>query len=333
MIELDSENCLLWDDRGESVGFDHALLVTGCRPRRLQARGADSPSVRYFRALEDYLALEAQMERVQHLTIVGGGFTAVELASALRARGKEVTLIFPEEWPLRRILPRDIGLALVDYLRSLDIETVSGETLVEIPEEGNGFVRGQTLGGNSLTTQLVLVDQGSEPQVELAEAANLDTDDGIVVDEYGRCSRAGFWAAGDVAEFPYLALGQLERVEGSEHAEKHGRCVGANMAGAATPYTHLPLKWFRVADLQFEGVGELHTRLDTETVWVEEGREGIVFYVRDEVVRGVLMINTSGRLEWARSIITDAKAMDRSERAALVAAARACPRGGVRWWG
>ncbi|MCC6652660.1 MAG: NAD(P)/FAD-dependent oxidoreductase [Candidatus Eisenbacteria bacterium] len=323
VVELDSENRILWDDRGESVGFDHALLVTGCRPRRLQARGADSPSVRYFRALEDYLALETQMERIQHVTTVGGGFTAVELSAALRARGKEVTMIFPEEWPLRRILPREIGMALVDYLRSLDIETVSGETLVEITEEGNGFVRGTTYGGNSLTTQIILVDQGSEPQVDLAEAANLDTDDGIVVDEYGRCSRPGFWAAGDVAEFPYLALGQLERVEGSEHAEKHGRCVGANMAGAGVPYTHLPLKWFRVADLQFECVGELHSRLDSEVVWVEEGREGVVFYLRDDVVRGVILINTTDRLDWARAIISDAKAMDRTERAALVAAARA----------
>lgn len=323
IVEMDSEHKILWDDRGDTVGFDHALLVTGCRPRRLQAQGADSPSVRYFRALEDFLALEQSMDHIQHVTTVGGGFVAIELAATLRGRGKEVTMIFPEEWPLHRILPRELGLALVDYLRSMDIETVSGETIVEVIEEGNGIVRGRTYGGNTLATQVILVDQGSEAQVDLAEAANLDTDDGIVVDEYGRCSRPGFWAAGDVAEFPYLALGQLERVEGAEHAEKHGFCVGANMAGAGVPYTHLPLKWFRVGEQQFEGVGELHARLDTEMVWVEEGREGIVFYLRDDVVRGVLLCNAPERLEWARALIVEARPMSRDERAALITPAKA----------
>ena len=323
IVELDSEHKILWDDRGDTVGFDHCLIVTGCRPRRLQAAGADGHAVRYFRALEDFLNLEAALEHVQHVTTLGGGFVAIELAATLRERGKEVTMIFPEEWPLHRILPRELGLAVVDYLRGMEIETVSGETLVEIVDEGNGIVRGRTYGNNTLNTQLVLVDQGAEPNVDLAEAANLDTDDGIVVDEYGRCSRPGFWAAGDVAEFPYLALGQLERVEGADHAQRHGYCVGANMAGAATPYTHLPLKWFRIGEQQFEGVGELHARLDTEMVWVEEGREGIVFYLRDDVVRGVLLCNAPERLEWARALVFEGRVMDHAERVASIGAAKA----------
>jgi NADPH-dependent 2,4-dienoyl-CoA reductase/sulfur reductase-like enzyme len=317
VIEVDAESRRLWDERGEVIEFGDLLLATGCRPRRLHAEGAEIANVRYFRDLEDYLDLESRLDRVQHLTLVGGGFTSVEMAGALRARGKEITLVVPDEYPLHRLLPRDLGAPLLDYLREMGVETVSGDTLVKI-EEMNGLLHARTLQGNELDTQLVLVDQGGEPLVDLAEAAGIAIDDGIVVDEYGRSSNPHIWAAGDVAEYPCLALNVIMRVEGSDHAEHHGRTVGANMAGANEPYTHLPLKWFRVGDLQFEGVGELWARLGTEIVWMQPGHEGVVFYLRDDVIRGVLLINVPERLEWARGLIRDAHPMTSAERATML---------------
>jgi NADPH-dependent 2,4-dienoyl-CoA reductase/sulfur reductase-like enzyme len=154
--------------------------------------------------------------------------------------------------------------------------------------------------------------------VDLAEASGLDSDDGIVVDERGRASKPHTWATGDVAEFPYLALGQLMRVEGTDHAEHHGRLVGENMAGAERTYDHLPMKWFRIGALQFEGVGELHSRLDSDEVWIEPGREGVVFYLYEDVVRGVLFCNVHDRLDWARALIREAKPMSSAERHALL---------------
>ena len=317
VIEVDAESRRLWDERGAVIEFGDLLLATGCRPRRLHAEGSEISSVRYFRDLEDYLDLESRLDRVQHVTMVGGGFTSVEMAAALRHRGKEITIVVPDEYPLHRLLPRDLGGPLLDYLREMGVETVSGDTLVKI-EELNGLVHARTLQGNELDTQLVLVDQGGEPVVDLAEAAGLAIDDGVVVDEFGHTSNPHVWAAGDVAEYPDQALGIIFRVEGTDHAEQHGRAVGANMAGAEQPYTHLPAKWFSVGDLRFEGVGELWARLDTEIVWVQPGREGVVFYLRDDVIRGVLLINVPERLEWARGLIRDAHPMTSAERAGMV---------------
>ena len=319
VVELDAAAHRVWDERGESYEFEQLLLATGARPRRLAAEGADASGVRYFRDLEDYLDLEARLPHLQHLTVVGGGATAAELAGVLRARGAQVTLVLPEEYPLFRTLPRDLGTALADHLRELGVETVSGEALVRI-EEAGGVLHARTVNGNALDTQLVLVDQGGEAQDELAEAAGLDTDDGVVVDALGHTSRPGVWAAGEVTEFPSPALGQLMRGEGVDHAERHGRCVGANMAGAGQPYDHLPRRAFRIGDQRFEGVGELSARLETETVWIEEGREGVAFYVRDDAIRGVLLVNVEGRLEWARELVRAARAMAPGERAALVGA-------------
>ena len=319
VTEVDPETRRLWDERGTDITYDELLLATGCRPRRLKAEGAEMQGVHYFRDLEDYLDLESRMDRLQHITLVGGGFTSIEMAASLRSRGKEVTLVIGDEYPLHRLLPRDLGVPLLDYLREMGVETVSGDTLVKIRESA-GLLRAQTYLGNELDTQLVLVDQGGEPLVDLAEAAGLAIDDGIVVNEYGETSHKHVWAAGDVAEFPYLALGQLMRVEGSDHADAHGRAVGANMAGANQPYDHLPLKWFRVGELIFEGVGELWARLDTELVWIEPGHEGAVFYVREEIVRGVLLINVHERIEWARALIREARPTSAAERASALGA-------------
>lgn len=319
IVELDPDARVLWDDRGQTIGYEELLIATGTRPRRLQAEGAESRAVRYFRDLEDYLDLEARFDRFQHATCVGGGFLAVELAAALRGRGKEITLVFPEEYPLHRFLPREIGIGVVDLLRTHGIETVSGETLAALREE-QGWIVGKTRRGDELTTQIVLVDVGAEAASDLAEAAGLDTDDGIVVDEYGHTSKPHAWAAGDVAEFPYLALGQLMRVEGVDHAQHHGRIVGANMAGANQAYAHMPLKWFRVFDVRFEGVGDINARLQTEVVWIEPNVEGVVYYLWEDVVRGVLLVNVPSRIEWARGVIRDAKPMTGAERAAMLTA-------------
>ncbi len=302
VAELDPSQRLIWDERGAETRFDELLLATGCRPRRLAADGAELASVRYFRDLDDYLELERRVERAQHVTISGGGFTALEMCMAMRGRGLEVTLILPEEFPMPRMLSRELGLGIVDYLREQQVEVVTGDALERITES-SGFVHARTRNGSDLTTQLILVDQGGEPIVDLAEAAGLDVDTGIVVDEYGHTSRPHVWAAGDVAEFPYLALGQLMRVESSDHALHMGRTVGANMAGAGVVYDHLPLKWFRVGELLFEGVGELSARLDHETLWLEPGREGAFLYSWEGVVRGVLLLGLSSRIEWARDLI------------------------------
>ena len=142
VIEVDAENRHLWDERGEVIEFGDLLLATGCRPRRLHAEGAEISSVRYFRDLEDYLDLESRLDRVQHLTMVGGGFTSVEMAAALRSRGKEITLVMADEYPLHRLLPRDLGAPLLDYLRD---DVIRGVLLINVPERiewARGLVRG-----------------------------------------------------------------------------------------------------------------------------------------------------------------------------------------------
>ena len=115
-----------------------------------------------------------------------------------------------------------------------------------------------------------------------------------------------------------VLIAMARRVEHWDHAIQHGKCAGANMAGADTPYPGLPMFYSDLFDLGWEAVGEVDAKLDTDAVWKEPFREGVVFYLRDGVTRGVLLWNVWEKVEWARGLIREGKAMSGEERRRLV---------------
>jgi NADPH-dependent 2,4-dienoyl-CoA reductase/sulfur reductase-like enzyme len=125
------------------------------------------------------------------------------------------------------------------------------------------------------------------------------------VDELGRAGgRDDVFAAGDVARFPVAALGGTRRVEHEDHANTHGRVVGANMAGAAQPYDHLPFFYSDLFELGYEAVGDVDSRLDTVAEWADPNRKGVVAYVDgDGKARGFLLWDAWGKVDSARELI------------------------------
>ena len=108
IVELAPADHEVWDDHGERYEYDRLLLATGSRPRLLDAVNANIEGVHYFRSLEDYLALRDRLRIVQHVLVLGGGFISIELAAAIRHSGAEVTFVYPREFPLHRVLPREL---------------------------------------------------------------------------------------------------------------------------------------------------------------------------------------------------------------------------------
>jgi 3-phenylpropionate/trans-cinnamate dioxygenase ferredoxin reductase component len=316
VIEIVPDQRQVWDDHNTRYEYGKLLIATGGHPRRLHVEGSDHENIRYFRSLEDYLFLRERAERIHHVLVLGGGFIGMELAAALRHTGREVTLLFPEQYPLHKVLPRDLGLFVADYYRQQGIETVSGETVARFESRGEEILA-YTHGGNSVTTQLVVAGVGLEPATDLADVAGLEVGKGIEVDEMARTSDPHIYAAGDVAEFPCIPLDQRMRVEHWDHALHHGKAAGANMAGADQPYTHLPMFFSDLFDLGWEAVGCVESHLDTHAVWKQEHREGIVYYLWDDVIRGALLWNTWGAVDWARDLIRKNEVTTREEREEL----------------
>jgi len=150
------------------------------------------------------------------------------------------------------------------------------------------------------------------PVTDLAEASGLEVDDGILVDEYGRVGgRDEVYAAGDAARFPVGALGGTRRVEHEDHANTHGRAVGANMAGAGTPYDHIPFFYSDLFELGYEAVGDVDSSLNMVAEWAEPNRKGVVAYVDgDGKARGFLLWDVWGKVDSARELIRAGSAVE-----------------------
>lgn len=316
VVELDPIARKLWDDRGAVREYGELLLATGGRPRLLDVPGSTLDGIHYYRDLEDYLLLQGV--RFEHALVIGAGFIGVEMAAAIRHSGREVTLLFPEEYPLSRVLPRSLGLHLAAYYREKGVDVVSGEEIAAFEDRGGGTLLARTRSGNYAETQLVLAGIGLRLYTELADAVGIEVSRGIVVDSLGRTSAAHVWAAGDVTEFPDLALGQTRHVEHWDHALAHGKAVGANMAGANRPYDEMPVFFSDLFDIGWEAVGDLDPHLVVEEVWTRPNEKGVLFYLRDEVVRGVLLWNTWGLADWARALIREGRPMTVEERARAI---------------
>jgi NADPH-dependent 2,4-dienoyl-CoA reductase/sulfur reductase-like enzyme len=297
IVSLDVARRVARDDRGESYAYEKVLLATGGRPRRLPFAGED---VIYFRTLDDYRHLRALADRGARFVVIGGGFIGSEIAAALALNGCAVTIVFPESGIGARIFPPALSEALNAYYRDRGVAVLPGSSVIGID---SGWVLLKD--GRKLPADAVVAGVGIEPNVELATAANLPASNGIVVDAFGRVGgRDDVFAAGDVARFPLAALGGEIRVEHEDHAKSHGRQVGANMAGAAEPYEHLPFFYSDLFDLGYEAVGELDPRHDTVAQLDDIHGEGVVYYLDSERrPRGVLLWNLFGRVDDARELI------------------------------
>ncbi len=303
ITELDLDERRAVDDTGETHEWDRLLLATGGRPRTLP----DSEGVVYYRTLDDYHGLRAATEEGSRIVVIGGGFIGAELAAGLRANGCLVTMVFPDAGIASRILPAALSGFVTEYYREHGVEVLTDETVVSA---GSSAVTMES--GRVLEADVVVAGLGIEPNTELATDAGLTVDDGIVVDEFGRVDgRVDVFAAGDVANFPALALGRKMRVEHEDHAKTHGKIVGGNMAGADMPYDHLPFFYSDMFDLGYEAVGEVDSRLVTVERWDVPNREGIVAYVDDAgLPRGFLFWNVRGKVETGRELIRAAEPLD-----------------------
>ena len=144
-----------------------------------------------------------------------------------------------------------------------------------------------------------------EPDIALAQAAGLSTNNGIVVDEFLRTSDPNIYAAGDVAEFYNPTLGKRMRVEHEDNANSMGKLAGRNMGGMIEPYEHLPSFYSDMFELGYEAIGELDPRLETFADWKRPNEEGVVYYLREGRVRGVLLWNVWGQVPAARELIAN----------------------------
>jgi len=299
VVALDPAARAVTLDDGATHSYGRLLLATGGDPRRLPFGG---DAVNYYRTLADYRALRADAERGARFVVIGGGFIGSEVAASLCKQGNAVTLVFPEAGISDRVFPARMVAYLNDYYREHGVEVLAGAKVTGIAAGADGAT--VTLDdGRRLAADRVVAGIGIVPDVELARAAGLAVDNGILVDEHLQTTVAGIYAAGDVANYPDAILGLRRRVEHADAARAMGRAAGRNMAGAGEPYHYLPMFYSDLFDLSYEAVGQCDSRLEIVEDWQEEFKRGVLYYLEDGQVRGVMLVDVWDKLDEARALI------------------------------
>lgn len=301
VVALNAADKTVSDDSGNSYSYEKLLLATGGSVRRL-AHADDG--VIYFRTAADYRKLRALSERGTDFVVIGGGFIGSEVAAALAMSGKKVTLIFPSNAIGSRVYPQALAVFLNAYYREKGVTLLAAETVEAVRKVGDKMLV-RTGAGLEISADGVVAGLGIQPNTELAAQAGLKVDNGIVVDEWLRTSAPDIYAAGDVANFYSTALEQRMRVEHEDNANVMGDVAGKNMAGLMGSYRHQPFFYSDLFELGYEAVGELDSGLEIVEDWQEPFRKGVVYYLRDGRVRGVLLWNTWGQVEAAAQLIAE----------------------------
>ena len=203
IVALDPIQKIATDGNGGGFRYEQLLLATGGSPRRLQE--AD-PAVIYFRRLADFKRAWQCANGGAEFAVIGGGFIGSEIAAALAVNGRQVSMIFPGLCIGDRVYPRPLANFLNVHFRKHGVDVRFGERVERIERHGDKLLV-HTNGNAGIGVDVVIAGIGIEPNVGLAIAAGLNVrSGGIVVDEMLRTSHRDIYAAGDVADFPCLAL-------------------------------------------------------------------------------------------------------------------------------
>ncbi len=301
VVSLDLANKKVTDDTGVEYGFGKLLLACGASPRTLPFGGS---AIIYYRTVADYRRLALLAGRDGKFVVIGGGFTGSEIAAALAMNGKPVTMVFPEPTIGHRAFPASLAQYVTDYYRGKGVELLTGQVPLKIEQSGDD-IHVVTENGKDLQALAVIAGLGVTPNVELAQNAGLPVDNGIVVDEDLTCGHPDVYAAGDVANFHSVLLDRRMRVEHEDNALKMGKAAGLAMAGHGEPFRYQPMFYSDMFELGYEAVGQLDATMETVEDWKEPYKEGVVYYLKEGRVRGVLLWNVWEKVDAAKALIAE----------------------------
>ena len=298
---LDTTKKIVNDNKGGEYTYDKLLIATGGSPIRLPFGLVD---ISYFRDLQDYQRLRKMADEKNRFVVIGGGFIGSEIAAALTMVGKQVTMIVLEDAIGGRVFPSDLAQRLNEYYREKGVDVIANDSVASIQMDGDRLTV-QTGSGRAIEADGVVAGIGIRPNVSLAQEAGLNVENGIVVNENLQTSAPDVYAAGDAVNFFHTALEKRARLEHEDNAVAMGKLAGRNMAGAGETYNHIPMFYSDLFDLGYEAVGEMNSEMETVADWNEPFKKGVIYYLADGRVRGVLLWNVWKKLGEARALIAD----------------------------
>lgn len=288
-IDREAREVVLSD--GMRLPYGCLVLTTGCRARQIPLSGIDLPQVHVLRSAADADAIGPALTDGCRFVAIGAGFIGLEAAAVASKAGCSVTVLEAADAPLRRAIDPEVA-ASISALHERQGVSIRCDVDIDAIEAAGEHAEIVLAGGERLAADIVVLGVGAVPDTGLAEAAGLECDDGIVVDEFGRTSDPAIWAAGDVTRHFNPALGRRIRLESWQNAQNQGKAVGRAIAGAGEPYAEIPWFWTDQYGSNFQIIGAPE-RWD-RIIWrgaPDDDKFTVLYLADDRVVAGNTMNN------------------------------------------
>ena len=293
--KVDFENKKLFTKNDDVYSYNSLLISTGSENKKLSLDNNLNDDIYYLRNLEEAKTIKEKISNKNKITIIGGGFIGLEIASSISQLQKKVTVIEIGNQLMGRIIPKQIADLVQkthiehgnDIILNKQIDKISKKNdIYEILLNDNSFIE----------TDFIIAGIGSTPSIKLFENTNLKLDNGIATNQYCETSIKDVYAAGDVSNFYHPLYERNIRLESYQHAQNHGICAGKNIAGVKTEYSSIPWMWsdqFNL-NLQLTGICDDYDEI------VERGNDinnGVIyFFLKNKIIKGACGLGIVGKV-------------------------------------
>ena len=301
VLSLDPHKKELQLEKGETVTYDKLLIATGGRPRKLEVDGHTLKGIHYLRNIDDVDAIKTQMSISQNLVIVGGGYIGLEVASVAIKKGLTVSVLEMESRILERVTTEEMSTF---YHQLHTDEGVNIFTSTQAKAfKGSETVESVACGDHEIPADLVIVGIGILPNTEMAEAAGLETNNGLVVDEHCRTSNEHIFAAGDCTNHPNPILNRRLRLESVPNAMEQGRVAASNMLGGSKSYASMPWFWSDQYEHKLQMVGFSKDSDQSIIRGDMASKSFTVFYLKDDSIIAADSVNNPKEVMASKQLV------------------------------
>ena len=298
------------------IDYDHLVLATGARNRVPPLPGIELDGISYLRNLAETEDLRQRLASAQHCVVIGAGFIGLEFAAIARGKGKPVHIVELVDRVMARVVCPDTSAYFADAHRAAGVEFSFGARVERLGGDGGRVTHVVLQDGRSLPADLVIISIGVVPNEELAAAAGLAVENGVIVNELLLTADPNISAIGDCAAFPSRhSLKNPVRLEAVQNATDHARCVADRLMGKGGPYTALPWFWSEQGALRLQIAG-LTTGFQQVVLRgdYEKGEYSAFCYAGDKLL-GIESINKPADHAFARRLLAAGRGVTPQEAA------------------
>ncbi|TDJ46406.1 MAG: pyridine nucleotide-disulfide oxidoreductase [Gammaproteobacteria bacterium] len=288
---------------GKQLEYDRLILATGSQVRKIDMPGIDLDGVHYLRTIDDVARMREDFQPGRNLIVIGAGYIGLEVAAVAATRGLNVTVLEMADRVMSRVVAPEVSAFFEKVHREAGVDIRCGRD----PNSallGDRHVRTlRSADGEELPADMVIVGVGIMPRIDIAEAAGLECDNGIVVDEFCRTSDPHILAIGDCTNHPNSLLGRRLRLESVHNAQEQAKTAAATLCGQPKPYAQIPWFWSDQYDLKLQIVGIAGTHDQVVLRGNPDSRSFAAFYMQGDLLCAVDAINRPREFMLSKKLI------------------------------